>query len=126
MSSGAPEPTTPVVMTVSDRKWLVGSIIGTGGAIATLLLALTGLIVQQNANVNARIDDVHRRIDDVQAEVRGFRAEVQSEIRELRAEVQSQIRELRAEVQSEIRELRAETRELRVTVIDALKAEPAD
>lgn len=125
MTNGAPA-STPVVMSASDRKWLVGSIIGTGGAIATLLLALTGLIVQQNANVNARIDDVHRRIDDVQSEIRGLRADVQSQIRELRADVQSQIRELRAEVQSDMLELRAEIRELRVIVIDALKAEPAD
>ena len=34
------------------------AIIGTGIGLATLLLVLIGLMFQQNANVNARIDDV--------------------------------------------------------------------
>ena len=75
-----------------DQKWLVGSVIGTGGAIATLLLALAGLIVQQNATANARFDDVHQRFDDVHRRI----DDVQSEIDELRTEVRSDIRELRA------------------------------
>ena len=76
----------------SDTKWIIGSIIGTGGVIATLLLTLTGLMVQQNAGVNTRIDDAHQRIDDVQADIR----ELRTEIRELRTEIQADIRELRA------------------------------
>ena len=39
---------------------------------------------QQNANLNAWIDDVHRRIDDVQADIRELRTEVRADIRELR------------------------------------------
>lgn len=53
----------------ADTKWVVGSVIATGGVIATLLLALAGLVIQQNASVNQRIDDVlgemNRRIDDL-------------------------------------------------------------
>ncbi|MCY4638486.1 MAG: hypothetical protein OXG04_28970 [Acidobacteria bacterium] len=45
---------------------------------------LIALVFQQNANLNARIDDVHRRIDDVQADVRELRTEVRADIRELR------------------------------------------
>ena len=58
---------------LGDTKWIVGSIIGTGGVIATLLLAIAGLMIQQNASVNARIDDVHRRIDDVHEDIRELR-----------------------------------------------------
>ena len=58
---------------LGDTKWIVGSIIGTGGVIATLLLAIAGLMIQQNASVNARIDDVHRRIDDVHEDIRKLR-----------------------------------------------------
>ena len=46
---------------------------------------LAGLIIQQNANVNARIDDVNAnvnaRIDDVNARI----DDLQEDIRELRA-----------------------------------------
>ena len=65
MSDGAqtPETRAPVTNSGSDTK----AIIGIG--LATLLLMLAGLMIQQNANVNARIDDVNAndnaRIDDV-------------------------------------------------------------
>ena len=59
---------------LADTKWVVGSVIATGGVLATLLLALAGL----NASVNQRIDDVrgemNRRIDDLQEEIRELRA----------------------------------------------------
>lgn len=77
------------------------AIIGTGIGIATLLLVPIGLMFQQNANVNARIDDV------------------QSTIRNLRADVQADIRDLRAGVQADIQDLRADIRELREIVINA-------
>ena len=63
---------------LADTKWVVGSVIATGGVIATLLLALAGLVIQQNASVNQRIDDMrgemNRRIDDLQEEIRELRA----------------------------------------------------
>ena len=68
------------------------AIIGTGIGIAILLLVLIGLMFQQNANVNARIDDV-----------------------------QSTIRDLRADVQADIQDLRADIREFREIVINAPK-----
>ena len=58
----------------SDTKWVVGSIIGTGGVIAALLLTLVGLMFQQNANVNARINDVQSDIQDIRADIRELRA----------------------------------------------------
>lgn len=74
------------------------AIIGTGIGLATLLLVLIGLMFQQNANVNARIDDV-----------------------------QSTIRDLRSDVQADIQDLRADIRELREIVINAPKgSNPAD
>ena len=86
-----PEPQAPVT---SDTKW----IIGTGIGLATLLLVLIGLMFQQNANVNARINDV-----------------------------QANIRDLRADVQADIQDLRADIRELREIVINAPKgSDPAD
>ena len=57
---------------------------------------LAGLMIQQNANVdarlddvnanvNARIDDVNRRIDDVVVNVNARLDDIQDDIRELRA-----------------------------------------
>ena len=74
------------------------AIIGTGIGLATLLQVLIGLMFQQNANVNARIDDV-----------------------------QSTIRDLRSDVPADIQDLRADIRELREIVINAPKdSNPAD
>ena len=74
------------------------AIIGTGIGLATLLMVLIGLMFQQNANVNARIDDV-----------------------------QSTIRDLQTDVQADIQDLRADIRELREIVINAPKSfNPAD
>ena len=86
------EPRAPA--TTPDTKALIRTIVGTGIGLATLLLMLIGLMFQQNANVNARIDDVNanvnarfddvnRRIDDIQDDFRELRAEVRAEIREL-------------------------------------------
>ena len=75
----------PAPGTTDDTRALVRSIVGTGVGLATLLLMLAGLMIQQNANVNARIDDVNTnvnaRIDDVNARIDDLR----EDIRELRA-----------------------------------------
>ena len=96
MSDGAqtPETRAPVTNSGSDTKAIIRSIIGIG--LATLLLMLAGLMIQQNANVNARIDDVNanvnariddvnRRIDDVVVNVNARLDDIQDDIRELRA-----------------------------------------
>ena len=96
MSDGAPTPETraPVTNAGSDTKAIIRSIIGIG--LATLLLMLAGLMIQQNANVNARIDDVNanvnariddvnRRIDDVVVNVNARIDDIQDDILELRA-----------------------------------------
>ena len=82
----------------TDTKW----IIGTGIGLATLLLVLIGLMFQQNANVNARIDDVNTNVN-------------------------TRIDDLRSEMNRRLDSLQADIRELRVLVTDALKdSEPAD
>ena len=107
------------------------AITGTGIGLATLLLVLIGLLFQQNANVNARIDDVRSTIRDlradVQADIQNLRADVQADIQNLRADVQADIQNLRADVQADIQDLRADIRELREIVINASKgSNPAD
>ncbi len=53
----------------ADTKWIVG----TGVAIISTILgtgaALAGLLLTQIAGVNARIDDVNRRFDDVNTRI---------------------------------------------------------
>ena len=84
----------------SDTK----AIIGIGIGLATLLLMLIGMMFQQNANVNARIDDV------------------QSTIRDLRADVQADMNVLHGGLQ----ELRADVREIRGLLVDHLDEHPTD
>ncbi len=80
---------SPALGATGDTKAVVKSIVGTGIGLATLLLMLAGLMIQQNANVNARIDDVNAnvnaRIDDVNANVNARIDDLQEDIRELRA-----------------------------------------
>ena len=88
-----------------DQRALVRSIIGTGIGVATLVLMLAGLQLQQNVSVNLRIDDLNAtlnaRIDDVNARI--------------------------DDVNARIDDLQEDIRELRALIIDALhRADPAD
>ena len=104
-TSDTPTSKTQAPVTTPDTRALIRTIIGTGVGLATLLLMLIGLVVQQNANVNARIDDVHARMDDVVANAN------------------ARFRDLNARFD----DLREDIRELRALVIEALKrTEPAD
>ena len=83
---------SPAPGATGDTKAIIKSIVGTGVGLATLLLMLAGLMIQQNANINARIDDVNTnvnaRIDDVNARIDDVNARIddlQEDIRELRA-----------------------------------------
>ena len=81
----APIAERPAPGATGDTKAIIKSIVGTGIGLATLLLMPAGLLIQQNANVNARIDDinanVNARIDDVNARI----DDLQEDIRDLRA-----------------------------------------
>ena len=85
----APMSERPAPGTTGDTKAIIKSIVGTGVGLATLLLMPAGLMIQQNANINARIDDintnVNARIDDVNANVNARIDDLQEDIRELRA-----------------------------------------
>ena len=82
----------PAPGATGDTKAIIRSIVGTGIGLATLLLMLAGLTIQQNVNVNARIDDVNARIDDVNTNVNARIDDVNARIDNL----QEDIRELRA------------------------------
>ena len=89
----------PASGATNDTKAIIKSIVGTGIGLATLLLMLAGLMIQQSANVNARIDDVNARIDDVNANVNARIDDVDARIDDLR----ENIRELRALILDAIR-----------------------
>ena len=107
------------VAPASDTRAIVRSIIGTGIGLASLLLMLIGLMVQQNAAMNARIDDVNTgmnaRIDDVNARIDDVNTSVNARIDDLRSEMNRRLDDLQEDI-----------RELRTLVIEALgPTEPA-
>ena len=109
--------------TTGDTRAIVRSIIGTGIGLATLLLMLIGLMVQQNAATNARIDDlntgVNARIDDVNSSVN-------ARIDDVNSSVNARIDDLRSEMNRRFDDLQEDIRELRTLVIEALRrTEPA-
>lgn len=52
-----------------DAKWIIGTVIGTGLAIVTAVLTAVGLLFGQIAGVNVRIDDLRADFRDLRAEV---------------------------------------------------------
>ena len=118
--SNAVSPPGPAV----DTKAIIRSIVGTGIGLATLLLMLAGLVIQQNTAVNTRIDDlnasVNARIDDVNASVN-------ARIDDVNTSVNARIDDLRSEMNRRFDDLQEDIRELRVLVIEAIKrTDPAD
>ena len=66
----------------TDTKWIIGTIIP---AILVVAGLLSAQISSSNAGLNTRIDDVHRRIDDLRSEMNRRLDDMQADIRELRA-----------------------------------------
>ena len=106
----------PAPDATGDAKAIIRSIVGTGIGLATLLLMLAGLTIQQNANVNARIDDANARIDDANANVNARFDDANARIDDANANVNARFDDLQEDI-----------RELRALIIDAIKgADPAD
>ena len=122
--SDAPAPDPPAARTTGETKAIIRSIVGTGIGLATLLLMLAGLMLQQNANFNARIDDVNASVNaSVNARIDDVNASVNARIDDLRVDVTAQI----ANVNTRIDGLHESIRELRALIIDAIKrTDPAD
>ena len=103
-----------------ETRAIIRSVVGTGIGLATLLLMLAGLMIQQNASVNARIDDVNAHVS---ARIDDANASVNARIDDLRTDVTAQI----ANVNARIDTLQESIRELRALIIDAIKrTAPAD
>jgi len=112
----APIAESPAPGTTGDTKAIIKSIVGTGIGLATLLLMLAGLMIQRNANVNARFDDLNARFDDVNARFDDVNANVNARIDDVNANVNTRFDDLQEDI-----------RELRALIVDAIKAaDPAD
>ena len=101
---------------MTDNRMLIGTVVGTGIAMTTVIVAFVGIIAgginnridDVNANVNNRIDDVNSRIDD------------------LNTNFNNRLEDMNANLNRRIDDLQQEMRELRTLVIDAIKgADPA-
>ena len=89
---------------MSDTKMLVVSIVGTGLATITVIVAFTAIVA---SGFNARFDDLNSRIDDLNTNVNG------------------RIDDLNTNVNSRMDQIETDIRELRALVIDAIKGETA-
>ena len=133
-ASAQESPTVGATRTTDETRAIIRSIVGTGIGLATLVLMLAGLMIQQNAALNARISDVNARIGDVNANVNARFDDANASVNarfddantrfdDLRADVAAQF----ARVHARIDDLQASIRELRALLIDALKrTAPAD
>ena len=117
MSAAAPEPAAAgPVRTNGETQAIIRSIVGTGISLATLMLMLAGLMIQQNASLNARIDELNAslnaRIDDVNTSLNARIDDVNARIDDMNARID---------------DLQEDVRELRALLIDTIKRiAPAD
>ena len=119
MSNDTQAPETPAPVTASDTKAIIRAIVGTGIGLGTLLLMLIGLTFQQNANINARIDDVNARIDDVNANMNVRFNDMNVRFNDMNARFN--------DVHARIDDLQDDIRELRALIFEAFKPDaPAD
>ena len=95
---------------MTDRQTLLSAALGVG--------AICSTVAGSSCSTNARIDDL-------QANLLGFRAEVRSELQSVRDEIQdvrNDVRNLRSEVQ----DVRDEVRDVRGLLIDHIDGHPQD
>ena len=81
----------------SDTKWIIGSM---GAAILLVAALLSGQIASVSASLNARIDDVNDRIDNLRADVTARIASVDTRIEGVRNELGERIATLAGEISS--------------------------
>ncbi len=76
---------------------------------------LISMMFQQNATLNARIDDTNNRMDQMQIDMR-----------EMRAELRTGMHGMRAEMRADIGEVRTEMREMRSLLLQILERTAPD
>ena len=97
---------------MSDTRTIVVSIVGTGLAVTTVVVAFTAIIA---SGIDARFDDVNSRIDDVNRNVN-------SRVDDVNRNVNSRVGDL----DTRMARLEIDIRELRTLVIDAIKGDTAE
>ena len=100
---------------MNDTRTIVVSIVGTGLATTTVIVAFTAIIA---SGIDARFDDVGSRIDDVNSRI----DDVNSRIDDVNRNVNGRI----DGVETRMDKVEADIRELRVLVIDAIRGETGE
>ena len=125
-AADAPRRTDPPSRT-DETKAIIRSIVGTGIGIATLMLMPAGLMIQQNASLNARIDDMNAslnaRFDDMNASLNARFGDVNARIDDVNTNLNARIDDVKAELNARIDALREDIRELRALLIDHIKGD---
>ena len=102
-----------------NRRMIIATVVGTGIAMTTVIVAFIGIIA---GGINNRIDDVNTRFDDLNASVNNRFEDVNSRIDDVNTSVNNRIDDLNVSLNRRIDDLQNEMRELRTLVIDAIKA----
>ena len=113
---------------MTDNRMIIATVVGTGIAMTTVIVAFVGIIA---GGINNRIDDVNtnvnNRIGDLNASVNSRFDDVNGRIDDVNTSVNSRIDDMNVNLNRRIDDLQNEMRELRGLVIDAIKgADPAD
>ena len=125
--SDAQIPPPPASAMTTDTKALIRTIVGTGIGLATLLLMAIGLMLQQNAAVNTRIDDlnvsVNARFGDVNARIDDVTANVNARFDDVNANMNARFNDLRSDMNRRFDDVQADIREIRAMLSELLKGD---
>ena len=128
MSAAAPEPAAAgPIRTNGETQAIIRSIVGTGISLATLMLMLAGLMIQQHASLNARIDELNASLN---ARIDELNASLNARIDDVNTSLNARIDDMNARIDdmnARIDDLQEDVRELRALLIDTIKRiAPAD
>ena len=99
---------------MSDNRMLVATVVGTGIAMTTIIVAFVGIIA---GGINNRFDDVNSRIDDVNATINNRISDMNNRFDDLNDSVNNRF----DAVNRQLDDLQQEMRELRALMIDTIK-----
>ena len=94
--AGRETPETEAMTMSNDAKWIIGTVVPAVLIVAGLLSAQ---IASLGDGLNARIDDVHDRIDDLRGDLTAEIAGVHARVDDVRNELRDEIATLRGDVQ---------------------------
>ena len=118
-----PAPAPPRHRMSPDTRWIVA----TGLGVATLILTLIGVILQQNAGIHARIDDTNRQMNERFDDTNERFNDTNERFNDTNGrfdDLNDRFNDLNRRIDAEHNHIRAEIREIRSLLLQLIERTP--